>query len=171
MFGILAQTLCKWLKNWPQLCFIRSATPDISQFDKKTHSSIISPSFSLNFSLKFFVEIIFWNYSAHVFPLIHTHSLFHAIGRLLGKKERKPETMTFSFPSESAEKDEGTYFQFFVHFNKEAQLVCVWHQPMVPPPSPSCTSQSSYSRTPLFSPTHSSLQKLRFINWYWICLR
>jgi len=32
--------------------------------------------------------------------------------------------MTFRFPSESAEKDEGTSFQFFVHFHQRS-ATCV----------------------------------------------
>jgi len=112
--------------------------------------------FHSNFEI-FCTEIVFLKLlCSHLSPHLHSQP-FHAIGRLLGKKENQKQWLS-TFPAKVRKRWRDTFFQFVVRFNKEAQLVCVWHQPMVPPSSasPSCTSESSCSRTPSFSPTHMS---------------
>jgi hypothetical protein len=71
------------------------------------------------FALKLFLKLL----CSHISPQVHSQPFSR--NWPTPWKERKPEAMTFSSPCEDAEKDEGTHFQSVVHFNKEAQLVCV----------------------------------------------
>ena len=156
-----AQTLCEWLNNWHQLCF---------SWEQIGHTGYITV-WQENPFLDNFTHLHFNRFSFEIFALkslcsqlsSHLHSQPFSRNWPTPRKQRKTEAMTFIFPCENMEKQMKEHissFLFLLSKKKKAQLVCVQHQPMVPhSSSPSCTSQSSCSRTPWFSPTHMSLQK------------
>ena len=91
-----AQTLCEWLNNWHQLCFSWEQIGHTGYITVWQENPFLDNFTHLTFYSIFLLKFLRWNHYAHIFLLIHTHSLFHAIGRLLRNKE-KPKQWLSSF--------------------------------------------------------------------------